>query len=68
MGESPGRRPRDPEEIRAEIERAREEIADSLMVLRGEVREQLDWRRMVRTRPQVAVALAFAIGYWLGRR
>jgi hypothetical protein len=68
MGDSVSRRSRDPEEIRAEIDRARAEIASSLMVLRTEVRQQLEWRTLVRERPQVALAAAFAIGYWLGRR
>jgi hypothetical protein len=59
---------RDPEQIRAEIERARGEIAESLLVLRSEVQQTLDWRAFVRRRPQVAVAGAFLIGYWLARR
>ncbi|WP_373048934.1 DUF3618 domain-containing protein [Vulgatibacter sp.] len=59
---------RDPEQIRAEIENARAEIADSLLSLRDEVSERLDWRNFVQRRPFVAVGMAFAVGYLLGRR
>ena len=59
---------RDPERIRAEIEAARAEIADSLLALRDEVTDRLDWRNVVRRKPVLAVGVAFAIGYLLGRR
>ena len=59
---------RDPERIRADIERARAEIADSMLVLRDGVAERLDWRNAVRRRPLVAVGMAFAIGWVLARR
>ena len=59
---------RDPERIRADIERARAEIADSMLVLRDEVTERLDWRNAVRRRPMVAVGVAFAVGWLLGSR
>lgn len=59
---------RDPAAIRAELEASRAEIADSLLNLRAEVAHQMDWRRPIRSRPLQAVGIAFAIGYWLGRR
>jgi len=59
---------RDPERIRAEIEAARAEIADSLLALRDEVTDRLDWRNFVRRKPVLAVGVAFAVGYLLGRR
>jgi len=59
---------RDPERIRAEIESARAEIADSLLALRDEVSDRLDWRAFVRRKPLVALGMAFAVGYLLGKR
>lgn len=68
QGPSTGGSRRDPERIRAEIESTRAEIADSLLQLRSQVGEQLDWKRYVRRQPLLAVGLAFAFGYWIGRR
>ena len=59
---------RDPAHIRAEIERARAEVADSLLALRDEVTERLDWRELTRRKPLVVLGVAFAVGYVLGRR
>lgn len=59
---------RDPAQIRAEIDRARTEVADSLLALREEVADRLDWREFTRRKPMVAVGLAFAVGYFLARR
>lgn len=59
---------RDPAAIRADLEASREEIAASLLTLRAEIAHQLDWRRPIRVKPLQAVGLAFALGYWLGRR
>lgn len=61
-------RPRDPDEIRAEIERARDEVADTLILLRDEVQARLDWRWMVRRRPYAALGAAFFAGLWMGWR
>jgi hypothetical protein len=60
--------PRDPAQIRAEIERARDEVADALILLRDELQARLDWRWTVRRRPGAAVAAAFFAGVWLGWR
>lgn len=59
---------RDPAAIRADLEASREQIAESLVHLRTEIARQLDWRRPIRMKPLHAVGLAFALGYWLGRR
>jgi len=60
---------RDAEQIRADIERARADVAASLLALRDGVGERLDWRNQVRRRPWAAVGIAFAIGFLLaGRR
>ena len=65
QGELPGRERAD---IQAEIERAREDIASSLLNLQREVKGRLEWRSWVRKKPAAAVAAAFAIGYLIGRR
>jgi hypothetical protein len=62
------RQVRDPAIIQAEIERAREEIIRSVLVLRERVTAATDWREWVRRRPLVWVGAAFASGVWLGYR
>lgn len=59
---------RDPDEIRSEIERTRDEIAQSLTLLRTTVTEATDWRTYVRRRPMTFVAGAFALGLVVGLR
>ncbi|MGD0835467.1 MAG: hypothetical protein ABSB49_02355 [Polyangia bacterium] len=58
----------DPEIVRAEaeIERARESVAESLSALQREISRTLDWRGWIRRRPIIAVAAAFAVGALLG--
>lgn len=58
---------RDPAEIRAGIERAREEIERSMAALREEVQETVDWRRYVRRRPAGFFAGALAVGFLIAR-
>lgn len=53
--------------LAASVERARAELEATLGELRGVVRERLDWRAWVRERPLVAVALAAALGFGMGR-
>ncbi len=59
---------RSPAEVRAEIERAREQIQSSVVALRQEVAVAVDWRRWVRERPGLCIGTAFAIGFYLGSR
>jgi ElaB/YqjD/DUF883 family membrane-anchored ribosome-binding protein len=61
-------RPRDADQVRAEIERAREQIQSSMMALRHEVSQAADWRRWVRQRPGLWLGAAFAVGFYLGTR
>ena len=59
---------RDPAEVRAGIERAREQIASSAEALRHEVAVRTDWREWVRRRPGLCLGGAFAIGFLIARR
>jgi ElaB/YqjD/DUF883 family membrane-anchored ribosome-binding protein len=68
MGTTGERRRREPAEIRADIESARAEIADSLLTLRSQVRKSVDWRERVRRQPLVALGVAFSVGFLLGWR
>jgi hypothetical protein len=58
--------PRSPEEIRAEIERTRAELSQSVSALREEVAWRTDWREWVLRRPLACVGAAFFIGFVLG--
>ena len=60
--------PRDPAEVRAEIERAREQISASVEEIKREVAARTDWREWVRRRPYVFVGAALALGFVLGSR
>ncbi len=67
--EPPRRRaPRDAATIRAELDRAREDIAEAFVELRDQVRETLDWRTWVKKHPAPVLVAAVAFGFWLGRR
>jgi hypothetical protein len=59
---------RDAEEIRAGIERARQEIEVSVADLRNEVKRSLDVRRWVRENPAAFLGGAFALGFVIGFR
>jgi hypothetical protein len=59
---------RRPEDIRADIARARGEIARSVAALTAEVSAQVDWREWVRRRPGLLLGCAFTFGLWLGWR
>lgn len=59
---------RDPAEIRAEIERTREQIALSAEALRREVAVRTDWREWVSRKPALYLAGAFAVGFLMARR
>ncbi len=59
---------RDPREIQEEIDRARAQIADSVLALRERVSAATDWRAWYRRRALWFLASAFAAGVWLGYR
>lgn len=59
---------RDPERIRADIARARAEIAASVDVLTREVSARTDWREWVRRRPGLCLGAAFMLGFTLATR
>jgi hypothetical protein len=61
-------RPRSTEEVRADIARARAELADAAQALRTQVAEKIDWRTWVRENPAPVLIGAFAIGFWIGYR
>lgn len=61
-------RARTPEEVRAEIARARQELATAATELRQQVAEKTDWRGWVRNHPGPVLAGAFVIGFWIGYR
>lgn len=57
---------RDPSEIRSEIERTREEIAQSLITLKSSVNDATDWKGYVRRQPWTFIGGAFALGLLIG--
>ncbi len=59
---------RTPAEVRAEIERTREEIVSSANALRREMAMRMDWKRWVRQNPGFFIAGAFVLGFWFGIR
>ncbi len=59
---------RTPAEVRAEIERTREEIVSSANALRREMAMRMDWKRWVRQNPGLFIAGALVLGFWLGTR
>jgi hypothetical protein len=60
-------KPRDPAAIRAGIERARQEIEQSVNDLRANVSNTLNWRSAVRRHPGLAFAGAVAVGVLVAR-
>jgi hypothetical protein len=58
---------RDPAAIRAGIERARQEIEQSVAELRRGVADTFEWRHVVRRHPGAALGGAFAVGLLLAR-
>jgi hypothetical protein len=57
---------RTPEEIRASIEKNRQELAHSLVRLRDEVAEVTDWRKQIVTHQKQVLIGAAAAGFILG--
>jgi 3-dehydroquinate dehydratase len=72
-GEPVGRRTtgapgRTSEEIRADIERQRDELSHSVVALRSKVTELTDWRRQVREHRRELIIGAAAVGFVVGVR
>lgn len=70
-GRPPARRPPPPgtrssTEIRADIERQREELGRSVVALRGRVSELTDWRRQVREHKRELMVGAAVVGFAVG--
>jgi len=59
--------PRDAEAIRAGIERARQEIEQSVDALRANVSDTLNWRSFVRRHPGATLAGAMVVGLLIAR-
>ena len=59
--------PRDPAAIRAGIERARQEIEQSVNDLRANVSDTLNWRSAVRRHPAAAFGGALVVGLLVAR-
>jgi len=59
--------PRDAETIRAGIERARQEIEQSMNALRANVSDSLNWRSFVRRHPGATFAGAMVVGLLIAR-
>ena len=53
-------------EIRADIERQREELSHSVEALRGRVTELTDWRRQVREHRRELIIGAAVVGFAIG--
>jgi hypothetical protein len=52
----------------AELEDARDRFSLSVTALERQVARSFDWREWVRRKPGTALALAFGLGIFLGRR
>jgi ElaB/YqjD/DUF883 family membrane-anchored ribosome-binding protein len=55
-------------EAQAEVRRSRDLVVQSAIALRDAVMERTDWRQIVARRPATSMAIAFAVGLWLGHR
>lgn len=51
----------------ADLARAREEFALSMGALEHKITRSFEWREWIRRRPHLAVAVAFGLGFLLGR-
>jgi hypothetical protein len=54
------------DQIRADIERQREELSHSVEALRGRVNELTDWRRQVREHRRELIIGAAVVGFAIG--
>ncbi|AKU89789.1 hypothetical protein [Vulgatibacter incomptus] len=55
------------ERLRNDIDRARNELADSLVAIRDRVTGRMDWKAVVRRKPVQAVLVGLAVGLVLAR-
>ncbi|HVZ88256.1 MAG TPA: hypothetical protein VHG72_14890 [Polyangia bacterium] len=60
--------PADLARAEADVIRARENVASSVVALRDELVRQSDWRRWPVEHPLAALGTALTVGYWLGHR
>ncbi len=58
---------KDPAAIRAGIERARQEIEQSVNDLRANVSDSLNWRSLVRRHPLATFCSAAAVGFLIAK-
>lgn len=58
----------DPSRIRAELDRARDDVAAALLGLRDQVQATISPREWVRRHPLPMLVGALLVGVWLGRR
>jgi hypothetical protein len=65
---APGAPNRTSEQIRADIESQRDELATSVVALRSKVTELTDWRRQVREHRRELTIGAAVVGFALGAR
>jgi hypothetical protein len=65
---SPGAPGRSSSEIRADIERQRQELSHSVAALRSRVGELTDWRRQAREHQRELAIAAGVIGFAIGVR
>jgi dienelactone hydrolase len=63
---APGAPGRSAAQIRADIERQREELSRSVQTLRGRVAELTDWRRQVREHRRELIVGAAIVGFAVG--
>ena len=67
MGRAPRGAPgRSSEQIRADIERQRNELGHSVEALRGRVAELTDWRRQIREHRRELAIGAAVVGFAIG--
>ena len=59
---------RSAERIRADLERARLDLAKSVQSLRAEVARTVDWRQWYRKRAPAFLIAAFTVGFLIGAR
>lgn len=50
-----------------QLEHSREQFVGSMRAFEAEVARSMDWRQWVRRKPGLALALAFGVGFFLGR-